>query len=191
MPAELVATRFLQPDPVVQSRVDVAELTAYYQRLTREVEEHFAGQEEGDGKGAVTSLPVLVTLAREKANLDGKHLDGRLITLVRPFPFCSGGDVIPVFLDNEGNVTARRVVIEPVLGCAARGVEPPCPACAVGDTGGCERVAFGHLKAGLQTGYCADTGGGARRPTRTHLYLLLCPARPTGYHCNRRGFLVG
>jgi threonine dehydrogenase-like Zn-dependent dehydrogenase len=53
-----------------------------------------------------------------------------------------------------------RVVIEPVLGCLVRGVEPPCPGCAVGRTGDCERVAFGHLSPGLQTGYCADTGGG-------------------------------
>ena len=35
-----------------------------------------------------------------------------------------------------------------------------CDSCALGLTGGCERVAFGHLKPGLQTGYCADTGGG-------------------------------
>jgi threonine dehydrogenase-like Zn-dependent dehydrogenase len=26
--------------------------------------------------------------------------------------------------------------------------------------GNCERVAFGHLRPGLQTGFCADTGGG-------------------------------
>ena len=29
-----------------------------------------------------------------------------------------------------------------------------------GRTGACERIAFGHLRPGLQTGYCADTGGG-------------------------------
>jgi threonine dehydrogenase-like Zn-dependent dehydrogenase len=51
-------------------------------------------------------------------------------------------------------------VVEPVLGCAARGLAPPCPACAAGDVGRCERVAFGHLAPGLQTGYCEDTGGG-------------------------------
>jgi threonine dehydrogenase-like Zn-dependent dehydrogenase len=33
-------------------------------------------------------------------------------------------------------------------------------ACARGDLGGCERLAFGKLSAGLQTGYCCDTGGG-------------------------------
>jgi threonine dehydrogenase-like Zn-dependent dehydrogenase len=54
----------------------------------------------------------------------------------------------------------RRVVVEPVLGCAARGIDPPCAACAIGDVGRCDRIAFGHLAPGLQTGYCEDTGGG-------------------------------
>ena len=54
----------------------------------------------------------------------------------------------------------RRVVVEPVLGCLARGIDPPCPACAAGRKGRCERLAFGHLHPGLQTGFCADTGGG-------------------------------
>ena len=51
-------------------------------------------------------------------------------------------------------------MIEPVLGCVPRGIAPPCPACAEGRTGGCERVAFGHLAPGLQIGFCTDTGGG-------------------------------
>ncbi len=32
--------------------------------------------------------------------------------------------------------------------------------CATGDVGRCERVAFGDLEPGLQTGFCCDTGGG-------------------------------
>ena len=53
-----------------------------------------------------------------------------------------------------------RVVVEPVLGCLARGIDPPCRWCAAGETGSCQQLAFGHLRPGLQTGYCADTGGG-------------------------------
>ena len=53
-----------------------------------------------------------------------------------------------------------RVVLQPVLGCAARGIEPPCPACQAGQVGNCGRLAFGHIRPGLQTGFCADTGGG-------------------------------
>jgi len=35
-----------------------------------------------------------------------------------------------------------------------------CQACAGGDVGRCVNIAFGHLRPGLQTGYCTDTGGG-------------------------------
>ncbi len=56
--------------------------------------------------------------------------------------------------------TGSRVVLQPVLGCAARGIEPACPACQAGHVGNCGRIAFGHIRPGLQTGFCADTGGG-------------------------------
>jgi threonine dehydrogenase-like Zn-dependent dehydrogenase len=35
-----------------------------------------------------------------------------------------------------------------------------CVACARGDLGGCERIAFGDIEPGLQSGFCCDTGGG-------------------------------
>ena len=37
---------------------------------------------------------------------------------------------------------------------------PLCPACAAGHVGNCGHLAFGHIRPGLQTGFCADTGGG-------------------------------
>jgi threonine dehydrogenase-like Zn-dependent dehydrogenase len=70
------------------------------------------------------------------------------------FPFVPGHEVVGDLDDG------RRVVIEPVLGCATRGIDPPCPACAEGDLSRCRNIAFGHLQPGLQTGYCCDTGGG-------------------------------
>ncbi len=70
------------------------------------------------------------------------------------FPFVPGHEVVGALDDGA------RVVLEPVLGCAARGVEPPCLACAAGETGRCAHLTLGHLRPGLQTGYCADTGGG-------------------------------
>ena len=70
------------------------------------------------------------------------------------FPFVPGHELVGLAEDG------RRVVVEPVLGCAARGVTPPCAGCASGDVGRCERSAFGYLAPGLQTGYCEDTGGG-------------------------------
>ena len=84
-------------------------------------------------------------------------VDGRSSRYFEPlvsFPFVPGHEVVGDLEDGD------RVVIEPVLACAARGLDPPCPACADGRNGNCERIAFGHLEAGLQTGYCAATGGG-------------------------------
>ena len=86
------------------------------------------------------------------ATLDGHS--SRYFEPLVSFPFVPGHEVVGQLDDGS------RVVLEPVLGCQARGVEPPCRECATGDTGDCERVAFGHLRPGLQTGYCADTGGG-------------------------------
>ena len=70
-------------------------------------------------------------------------------------PFVPGHEVVGTNLD-----TKQRVVIEPVLACAARGIDPPCDACATGSIGLCTRTAHGTIAPGLQTGFCGDTGGG-------------------------------
>lgn len=76
-------------------------------------------------------------------------------------PFVPGHEVVAELLEDCEDLRAgQRVVIDPVLGCAARGIEPACGPCARGEHNLCERVTGGHVSAGLQTGYCADTGGG-------------------------------
>lgn len=76
-------------------------------------------------------------------------------------PFVPGHEVVGVLLDDVDDLRAgQRVVLDPVLGCTARGIVPPCGPCTDGTHGLCERVTGGHVSAGIQTGYCADTGGG-------------------------------
>ncbi len=70
------------------------------------------------------------------------------------FPFTPGHEVVGELDDGS------RAVLIPVLHCGTRGIDPVCPACAAGRTNHCERIAFGHLEPGLQTGFCRDTGGG-------------------------------
>ena len=70
------------------------------------------------------------------------------------YPFVPGHEVVGVLDDGS------RVVIEPALGCVVRGIDPPCPRCAEGRPGLCYNVTEGPIEVGLQTGYCADTGGG-------------------------------
>lgn len=84
-------------------------------------------------------------------------VDGRSSAYFEPivsFPFVPGHEVVA---DTDDG---RRVVLEPVLGCASRGITPVCPACATGNLGRCERITFGSLKPGLQSGFCCETGGG-------------------------------
>jgi threonine dehydrogenase-like Zn-dependent dehydrogenase len=70
------------------------------------------------------------------------------------YPFVPGHEVVGTLEDGS------RVVIEPALGCTVRGIEPLCPRCAEGRPGLCYNVTEGPIEVGLQTGYCADTGGG-------------------------------
>ena len=75
-------------------------------------------------------------------------------------PFVPGHEVVAELLDDCEDLPAgTRVVLDPVLGCPARGVDP-CDACAVGANNRCSRITVGHLSPGLQTGFCKDTGGG-------------------------------
>jgi threonine dehydrogenase-like Zn-dependent dehydrogenase len=78
-------------------------------------------------------------------------------------PFVLGHEVVGELVEDcEDLAVGTRVVLEPVLACAARGV-PLCPSCEGGLTGRCDRITVGHVSPGLQTGYCADTGGGWSR----------------------------
>jgi threonine dehydrogenase-like Zn-dependent dehydrogenase len=83
-------------------------------------------------------------------------------------PFVPGHEVVGELLDDCEDLPAgTRVVLDPVLTCAARAVEP-CENCAVGATNRCSRITVGNLSAGLQTGFCKDTGGGWGQQLSAH-----------------------
>src|SRR5207302_6403415 len=74
------------------------------------------------------------------ATVDGRS--SRWFEPIVSFPFVPGHEVVGELDDGT------RVVLEPVLACAARGIDPPCAAWASGNNGDCERLAFGHLQPG-------------------------------------------
>jgi threonine dehydrogenase-like Zn-dependent dehydrogenase len=80
------------------------------------------------------------------------------------YPFTIGHEncsiVEEVGSDVKGFKKGDRVVLDGILGCAVREIDPPCGACASGYPGNCENFAEGDLSVGMFTGYCADTGGG-------------------------------
>jgi threonine dehydrogenase-like Zn-dependent dehydrogenase len=53
-----------------------------------------------------------------------------------------------------------RVVIDPLLSCAAREISEPCRFCRSGDFSLCENFRRGIASPGFAIGYCRDTGGG-------------------------------
>jgi threonine dehydrogenase-like Zn-dependent dehydrogenase len=76
-------------------------------------------------------------------------------------PFVLGHEVVGLVTeDNGGFAVGERVVLEPALGCAVRGIEPPCAYCAAGRYALCVNAAKGDIAPGIQTGFCRDTGGG-------------------------------
>jgi threonine dehydrogenase-like Zn-dependent dehydrogenase len=112
------------------------------------------------------------------ATVDGRS--SRYFEDIVSFPFIPGheivGQLVSPSIDAHGHelTAGSRVVIQPVLGCEARSL-PLCPGCQAGDVGRCENVSHGHLLPGLQTGFCADTGGGwSEGPLLAHSSQLFC-----------------
>jgi threonine dehydrogenase-like Zn-dependent dehydrogenase len=80
------------------------------------------------------------------------------------FPFVPGHEVVGTVIETgpavAGVKVGQRVVLEPALGCSARGFHDLCHPCGEGHYANCERVTQGDISAGVQIGYCRDTGGG-------------------------------
>jgi threonine dehydrogenase-like Zn-dependent dehydrogenase len=80
------------------------------------------------------------------------------------YPFVFGhevvGEVTEVGLDVDQVRVGDRVVLEPPLHCGVREIASPCAACRAGRPSHCLNVTRGAISAGIQVGFCHDTGGG-------------------------------
>jgi threonine dehydrogenase-like Zn-dependent dehydrogenase len=79
------------------------------------------------------------------------------------FPQVMGHEVVAT-VDSAGPDAGldvgQRVVLNPWLSCAPRGISPVCPACEVGDYSLCWNFNDGRLTAGIHTGNSSDASGG-------------------------------
>jgi threonine dehydrogenase-like Zn-dependent dehydrogenase len=79
------------------------------------------------------------------------------------FPFTFGhenvGRVVEAGARAEWPVGAV-VVVNPMLACRQRGIDPACPACERGEYGLCRNTIGGPLGTGPMIGFCPGTGGG-------------------------------
>lgn len=84
----------------------------------------------------------------------GHEVVGIVAEIGKDVASCEACDGLPALSVGD------RVVLEPALGCRVRGIEPLCAACRKGQGALCRNITRGAISAGIQTGYCRDTGGG-------------------------------
>ena len=87
-------------------------------------------------------------------------------------PFVLGhevaGEVVAAGPDGGEFAVGERVVLEPPLHCRIRGIYELCTECRAGHFAQCRNVTEGCISAGVQTGFCQDTGGGWSRSFVAH-----------------------
>ncbi len=80
------------------------------------------------------------------------------------FPFIPGNENLGIVTDCGDDVRGielgERVVVNPLLSCEPRNVEPLCASCARGQPSACRNFTRGVLSPGMIIGACRDTGGG-------------------------------
>jgi len=82
------------------------------------------------------------------------------------------GDVVELGPDAKGFDVGQRVVLNPWLSCAPRGISPPCPACVAGDFSLCWSFTAGEISTGIHTGTSSDAGGGYAELMPAHSSML-------------------
>jgi threonine dehydrogenase-like Zn-dependent dehydrogenase len=67
----------------------------------------------------------------------------------------------------------QRVVLNPWLSCAPRGIDPPCPPCVAGDYSACWHFLDGRLAPGIHSGNSSDATGGFAELLPAHRLMVL------------------
>lgn len=151
-PARYLAAGRLSAGPFAQVAPSLAPV-----RLVNRAEPRRAGPEW------VRVRPALSGICGSDLALVTGQASAYLSALVS-MPFVPGHEVVGELLDDTEKdgvelSAGSRVVLDPVLSCRARGLAP-CVWCQTGRTNRCDHITVGRVSAGLQTGFCADTGGG-------------------------------
>ncbi|GIW42665.1 MAG: alcohol dehydrogenase [Candidatus Binatia bacterium] len=95
--------------------------------------------------------------------LDFENIDSPLATL-SSFPQVLGHEVVGTIAEVGPEVRGlrpgQRVVLNPWLSCAPRGIQPVCEACEEGQYSLCVNFKRGRIAPGIHTGTCRDIPGG-------------------------------
>lgn len=82
------------------------------------------------------------------------------------------GEVVELGPEASGLDVGQRVVLNPWLSCAPRGIAPPCPACLAGDQSLCWNFTAGEISAGIHSGTSSEASGGYAELMPAHSSML-------------------
>jgi threonine dehydrogenase-like Zn-dependent dehydrogenase len=109
--------------------------------------------------------------------MDYEHGEDSPMTAFISFPQVLGHEVIATIEelgpDVEGFEPGQRVVLNPWLSCAPRGITPLCPACEAGDWSLCWNFFEGRLARGIHTGNSSDATGGFAELVPAHQQMMI------------------
>jgi threonine dehydrogenase-like Zn-dependent dehydrogenase len=96
--------------------------------------------------------------------MDFGNVEGTTLGSWVSFPQVLGHEVVAEVVElgpeARGLSVGQRVVLNPWLSCAPRGIRPLCPSCQVGDLSLCEHFSDGRVAPGIHTGTSSDATGG-------------------------------
>jgi threonine dehydrogenase-like Zn-dependent dehydrogenase len=109
--------------------------------------------------------------------MDYEHGEDSPMTAFISFPQVLGHEVIATVEalgpDVDGFEPGQRVVLNPWLSCAPRGITPPCPSCQAGDWSLCWSFFDGRLARGIHTGNSSDATGGFAELVPAHEQMMI------------------
>ena len=91
------------------------------------------------------------------------------------FPFVLGHEIAGRVIEAGPEcpvAVGTRVAVDPCVPCAARGIDPPCAACAAGWVSSCQNTGSKVLTPGVSLGYTNGLGGGWAEQVLAHATML-------------------
>jgi threonine dehydrogenase-like Zn-dependent dehydrogenase len=133
------------------------------------------------GPDWVITKPILSGICGSDAKLVmGDFGDGDVDNPMSAFsslPHVPGHEVVAEVVEvgprARGVEVGARVVLNPWLTCAPRGIDPPCPACSAGNLSLCWSFASGKLGPGVHVGVTTDAPGAWAELLAAHDSMLI------------------
>jgi threonine dehydrogenase-like Zn-dependent dehydrogenase len=167
-----------EPEPVEPPPPDAPRLVRHLATTPMKVEDFPEPRLFGDDWLILrTRLTGICGSDTKQVLMDFDDAGDNPMTAFISFPQVLGHEVVAEVADAGPAITdlavGQRVVLNPWLSCAPRGIDPPCPPCATGDYSACWHFLDGRLAPGIHSGNSSDATGGFAEYLPAHRLMVL------------------